>query len=133
MPGEHYITRRALLLWDGPRNTSFSTYSARLLSFDDWPKDAKPAPETLNAAGFFHVGRGTASYDYLTFRVDSTTLVLLLYISRMLTGREDKIVCFHCGGGLQDWLHTDDPWTEHLRWFPYCVYVWYMQHHHVNL
>ena len=35
-------------------------------------------------------------------------------MSRMLAGRDDMTVCYHCGGGLQDWLHTDDPCTKHL-------------------
>ena len=53
----HYTMRRTLLRWDGPKHTSFSTYRARSPSFDDWPKDTKPASETLSSAGFFHVRR----------------------------------------------------------------------------
>ena len=35
----------------------------------------------------------------------------------------DKVVCFACGGGLQDWKKEDDPWYEHARWFPRCIYL----------
>jgi len=31
----------------------------------------------------------------------------------MLIGSQNRTVCFHCGGGLKDWLPTDDPWKEH--------------------
>ena len=34
---------------------------------------------------------------------------------------------FRCGGGLQNWLHTDAPLTERNAWFPYCVYVRYIK------
>lgn len=45
-------------------------------------------------------------------------------------GRGDTTKCFHYGGGLQDWRRTDDPWTEHALWFPYCVYVRYIKGKH---
>lgn len=35
----------------------------------------------------------------------------------------DKTVCFHCGVGLHQWEHQDDPWDEHLRHSPRCTYV----------
>lgn len=31
--------------------------------------------------------------------------------------------CFFCGGGLFNWEADDDPWIEHARWFPKCVYL----------
>ena len=31
--------------------------------------------------------------------------------------------CFCCGGGLKSWQPEDDPWTEHLKWFPRCKYL----------
>lgn len=33
-------------------------------------------------------------------------------------GRQDKVRCFFCYGGLQSWEQGDDPWTEHAKWFP---------------
>ncbi|KAM5305542.1 baculoviral IAP repeat-containing protein 7 isoform 1-T1 [Glossophaga mutica] len=65
----------------------------RLASFCDWPLTATVRPELLAAAGFFH------------------------------TGRQDKVRCFFCSGGLQTWEQGDDPWTEHAKWFPRCEFL----------
>nr|XP_053782601.1 baculoviral IAP repeat-containing protein 7 isoform X4 [Desmodus rotundus] len=65
----------------------------RLASFCDWPPTTTVRPELLAAAGFFH------------------------------TGRQDKVRCFFCSGGLQTWERGDDPWTEHAKWFPRCEFL----------
>uniref|UniRef100_A0A182P2M9 RING-type domain-containing protein n=1 Tax=Anopheles epiroticus TaxID=199890 RepID=A0A182P2M9_9DIPT len=39
------------------------------------------------------------------------------------TGPEDEVRCFHCDGGLRDWLVTDDPWHEHARSFAGCNFL----------
>jgi E3 ubiquitin-protein ligase XIAP len=44
-----------------------------------------------------------------------------------LTGSLDKVVCFHCGGGLMNWIPSDDPWMEHAFHFPLCVFVRYIK------
>ncbi|KAF2975885.1 hypothetical protein EK904_008942 [Melospiza melodia maxima] len=33
-------------------------------------------------------------------------------------GKGDHVVCFHCGGGLQEWKENEDPWDQHAKWFP---------------
>ncbi|KAL3882891.1 hypothetical protein ACJMK2_029193 [Sinanodonta woodiana] len=38
-------------------------------------------------------------------------------------GFKDCVHCFHCGVQLQRWLHEDEPWFEHARWSPSCLYV----------
>jgi hypothetical protein len=38
-------------------------------------------------------------------------------------GPEDNVRCFQCDGGLKNWQPSDDPWTEHARWFPRCPFV----------
>ncbi|XP_064015558.1 E3 ubiquitin-protein ligase XIAP isoform X2 [Pogoniulus pusillus] len=38
-------------------------------------------------------------------------------------GNGDHVVCFHCGGGLQEWKEDDDPWDQHAKWFPGCSFV----------
>ena len=48
-------------------------------------------------------------------------------ILHLLTGWDDRTLCFHCGWGLQDWLNTGEPWNEHAAWFPYCVYIQYIR------
>jgi hypothetical protein len=32
-------------------------------------------------------------------------------------------LCFSCDGGLTNWDPTDDPWTEHAKWFDKCPYL----------
>ncbi|XP_071613459.1 E3 ubiquitin-protein ligase XIAP isoform X2 [Heliangelus exortis] len=39
------------------------------------------------------------------------------------TGNGDHVVCFHCGGGLQDWKENEDSWDQHAKWFPGCRFV----------
>lgn len=38
-------------------------------------------------------------------------------------GYGDYARCFFCGGGLRNWDRSDDPWTEHARWFPRCAFL----------
>ncbi|KAF1423662.1 E3 ubiquitin-protein ligase XIAP, partial [Spheniscus humboldti] len=38
-------------------------------------------------------------------------------------GSGDHVVCFHCGGGLQEWKENEDPWDQHAKWFPGCRFV----------
>ena len=40
-----------------------------------------------------------------------------------VSGTNDQVRCFYCGGGLRHWEPGDDPWIEHARWFPQCGYV----------
>ncbi|XP_020832027.1 E3 ubiquitin-protein ligase XIAP [Phascolarctos cinereus] len=38
-------------------------------------------------------------------------------------GDRDKVACFHCGGGLNDWKPNEDPWEQHAKWYPGCKYL----------
>uniref|UniRef100_A0A4W5KT18 Baculoviral IAP repeat containing 2 n=1 Tax=Hucho hucho TaxID=62062 RepID=A0A4W5KT18_9TELE len=40
-----------------------------------------------------------------------------------VAGRNDDVKCFCCDGGLRCWESGDDPWVEHAKWFPRCVYL----------
>ena len=33
-------------------------------------------------------------------------------------GYRDRVKCWYCNGGLQNWDFDDEPWTEHAKWFP---------------
>ncbi|XP_076810337.1 baculoviral IAP repeat-containing protein 7-B-like [Clavelina lepadiformis] len=33
-------------------------------------------------------------------------------------GVRDRVKCWYCNGGLQNWERDDDPWEEHAKWFP---------------
>ncbi|XP_076076053.1 putative inhibitor of apoptosis [Mytilus galloprovincialis] len=41
----------------------------------------------------------------------------------MYAGYSDYARCFFCGGGLRNWEPGDDPWVEHARWFPKCIFL----------
>ncbi|XP_076805788.1 baculoviral IAP repeat-containing protein 7-A-like [Clavelina lepadiformis] len=38
-------------------------------------------------------------------------------------GVRDRVKCWYCNGGLQNWERNDDPWEEHTKWFPMCEFV----------
>ena len=38
-------------------------------------------------------------------------------------GDHDRVKCYYCNGGLQNWSFHDEPWFEHAKWFPSCEYV----------
>lgn len=76
-----------------PDYPQFAIETARLRSFDDWPKTIKQKPKQLSDAGFFYTQKG------------------------------DRVVCFSCGGGLRDWDENDDPWEQHALWFSKCEYL----------
>lgn len=71
----------------------YSSFEDRMKSFDKWPKSMKMKPSALSEAGFFYLGH------------------------------DDRAVCFHCGGGLNEWKEFDEPWVEHAYWFPKCKFV----------
>nr|CAB3267788.1 baculoviral IAP repeat-containing protein 7-A-like [Phallusia mammillata] len=38
-------------------------------------------------------------------------------------GSSDRVKCWYCNGGLQNWRPNDQPWFEHAKWFPSCEYL----------
>lgn len=76
-----------------PDHPEYAIESARLRSFDDWPKTMKQSPKDLSDAGFFYTQTG------------------------------DRVKCFSCGGGLRDWDENDVPWEQHALWFSRCEYL----------
>ena len=38
-------------------------------------------------------------------------------------GERDRVKCWYCNGGLQNWEMDDSPWEEHAKWFPLCEFV----------
>lgn len=65
----------------------------RLATFDLWPETVEQTPKEMAVAGFYSA--------------QST----------------DHVFCFYCGGGLRNWRRGGDPWVEHARWYPKCVFV----------
>lgn len=76
-----------------PDYPEFAIESARLRSYEDWPKTLKQKPKQLSDAGFFYTQKG------------------------------DRVICFSCGGGLRDWDENDEPWEQHALWFSKCEYL----------
>ncbi|OCU02368.1 baculoviral IAP repeat-containing protein 1 [Xenopus laevis] len=65
----------------------------RLGTFKGWPVYAAVEPQALAHSGFY------------------------------FTGRRDTVQCFSCDGCLGNWEENDDPWKEHAKWFPECVFL----------
>ncbi|MDP0561742.1 MAG: baculoviral IAP repeat-containing protein [Candidatus Endonucleobacter sp. (ex Gigantidas childressi)] len=71
----------------------FLDISKREKSFLTWPSGFTQTPYSMVNAGFFY------------------------------TGCEDLVRCFYCGCGLRNWEEGEDPYLEHVRWFPQCGYI----------
>lgn len=71
----------------------FMTKMARAKTFTDWPKSKNQRPDELSDAGFF------------------------------FTQKNDRTICFSCGGGLCDWAEQDDPWEQHALHYRNCKYL----------
>lgn len=52
--------------------------------------ETKPSPKQLAKAGFFY------------------------------TRKEDRVICFTCGGGLYEWVQSDNPFEQHILWYENC-------------
>ncbi|TDG50392.1 hypothetical protein AWZ03_003297 [Drosophila navojoa] len=76
-----------------PEYPEYAIESARLRSFEDWPRNMKQKPQQLAEAGFFYTGVG------------------------------DRVRCFSCGGGLKDWDDNDEPWEQHALWLGQCRFL----------
>ncbi|KAE8738152.1 hypothetical protein FOCC_FOCC016378 [Frankliniella occidentalis] len=76
-----------------PAHPSYVTLESRQESFNGWKYEDTVSSEELADAGFFCLSLA------------------------------DKVICFHCGGGLKDWGKGDDVWFEHALYFSKCVYV----------
>lgn len=71
-----------------PLNPHMARYQNRISSFRNWPYHIETSPEKFAAAGFFYLGQG------------------------------DRLKCFYCNEGLQDWVDGEEPWFEHAKWSP---------------
>ena len=71
----------------------YAPRGARMGTYGRWPINSPVLPDQLCDAGFYY------------------------------TGFDDQVRCFFCAGGLREWAEGDDPWEEHARWFPTCIYL----------
>ena len=87
------LTQTNNLITGKAYSPAFSQYQARIDTFRDWPATLSQQPADLARAGFYYFGI------------------------------KDMVKCFFCNGGLKNWDHNDDPYEDHVRWFPKCQYV----------
>ncbi|KAH3820275.1 baculoviral IAP repeat-containing protein 3-like isoform X2 [Dreissena polymorpha] len=85
--------RRLGIYTTKPKHEDFSTLEIRRRSFRNAPEHLKACADVLAEAGFFFSGCG------------------------------DGIHCFHCGRTLGNWSAEDNPWQEHERFSPECVFI----------
>lgn len=76
-----------------PKALNYVSLDARLATFNTWSYNEVQSSDYLAEAGFYYLGK------------------------------DDEVRCFHCDGGLKNWLEDDDPWYEHARWFPKCPFL----------
>lgn len=76
-----------------PMYPEFSDQLKRLYSYEAWPIMMKQRPPAMSEAGFFYTEKG------------------------------DRVLCFHCGGGLRDWEEMDIPWEQHAWFYEKCKYL----------
>ncbi|NXI67436.1 BIR7B protein, partial [Anseranas semipalmata] len=76
-------------------NSSMRDEARRLRTFSQWPDSSPVSAWDLAKAGFFFVGPG------------------------------DQVQCFCCGGILKDWEPGDCPIGEHLKFFPFCKFIYH--------
>jgi hypothetical protein len=81
------------IVFTTPCHPTYSDITKRLESFTTWTHESSPSVDQLVRAGFFYTGAGTV------------------------------VTCFYCNGSLQNWGSSDNPTTEHSRWFPNCAYA----------
>jgi hypothetical protein len=74
-------------------NPLMSNITSRLQTFQEWPATKNQTPEDLAKCGFYYLGDA------------------------------DRVVCFHCGVGLKDWLAEDNVWLEHAINSSSCPYL----------
>lgn len=45
------------------------------------------------------------------------------FYSYNISGVADVVTCFFCGGTLGNWEPDDNPWFEHAKFFPECMFL----------
>ncbi|KAK3098518.1 hypothetical protein FSP39_020265 [Pinctada imbricata] len=78
---------------DRSRFPRYAVLTVRISSFHGFPCYVSQSPRQLALAGFYYLGYG------------------------------DGVQCYFCGGKLTNWEPGDDPFVEHAKWFPMCLFL----------
>jgi len=94
----HPSTREIMFPCNNPVNPCMRNHQKRLDTFYErarnWPRHRLTAtPADMANAGLYYLGT------------------------------QDRVKCFYCNGGLQNWDTHDEPWFEHAKWFPQCEFL----------
>ncbi|XP_076818322.1 E3 ubiquitin-protein ligase XIAP-like isoform X2 [Clavelina lepadiformis] len=86
---------RRIFQCQNPVSPHMRNEDSRFETFDHrWPKNqVRATPGQIAKAGFFFLGE------------------------------RDRVKCWYCNGGLQNWDPDDEPWSEHAKWFPTCEFI----------
>lgn len=76
-----------------PVNPNYTTYEARLSSFNNWPIQTTISADILSKNGFYY------------------------------SGVADKAQCYHCNSIFKHWTEGDNPLMEHAKGYPDCDYL----------
>jgi len=94
----HAATLREMFPCENPINPHMATHEQRLSTFRDhavpWARNnIRATMQDMAEAGLYYLGI------------------------------RDKVKCWYCNGGLQNWALNDNPWFEHAKWIPTCEFV----------
>ena len=83
-----------VIKWTEALYPAFRLFTQRLDTFKSkkWPVGLTQKTDKLSEAGFFY------------------------------TGLADKVICYYCGGRINQWISEDDPWLEHMKHFSSCAF-----------
>ena len=127
-PLTEFITiHNATKIWEGPRYPAYNSKAARLRSYTQWPHGMNPSPCSLSTAGFYFLGKRHVIEKKFWNNVHFSSITHTQTPTLSLSGEGDLTCCFHCGGILGAWRNIDDPFVEHARWYPNCVFVRYIK------
>nr|CAB3225593.1 ZF(RING)-14 zinc finger protein [Phallusia mammillata] len=60
---------------------------------------------------------------YTNWTYTRATPAMLAEAGYFSLGVRDRVKCYYCNGGLQNWRRNDDPWEQHAKWYPTCEFV----------
>jgi len=101
-----------------PKYKEFSTFEARLKSFDKCLKILEQDINTLCEAGLFYTGKIIIIFITL---INLPRILMFYYF--LGHGTNDHMTCFYCGKSLHNWEDNDEPWVEHAKWSINCSFL----------